>query len=326
MLGLRPCEAAHRGTIVWRVARAAEMTSTPAEVAARCGLSYAPSDEQAGVVSAPVDRPLVVVAGAGSGKTETMAARVAWLVANQLVAPEAVLGLTFTRKAASELNARVRLRLASLAEHPDTPPELRLQLTREGVGAIDAVLFTHDHADHTHGIDDLRAFSAATGRAVPAYASPETAAGLMRKFPYIFDDALKPLPGTYKPEGHLEVLEPGVAREIAGVPVTPFYVPHGVVRVFGYRIGPLGYVTDAKVLPDDAVEVLRGVRVLVLNALFHRPHPTHLSIGEAVEAARRVGAARTYLIHLTHHTSHASLEADLPPEVRPAYDGLTVEV
>ncbi|WP_448615740.1 ATP-dependent helicase [Modestobacter sp. URMC 112] len=101
---------------------------SPAEVAARCGLTYAPSDEQADVVRAPVDRPLVVVAGAGSGKTETMAARVAWLVANQLVAPEAVLGLTFTRKAASELNARVRLRLGALAEHPDTDPALRERL------------------------------------------------------------------------------------------------------------------------------------------------------------------------------------------------------
>jgi DNA helicase-2/ATP-dependent DNA helicase PcrA len=101
---------------------------TPAEVAARCGLTYAPSEEQADVVQASVDRPLVVVAGAGSGKTETMAARVAWLVANQLVAPEAVLGLTFTRKAASELNARVRLRLGALAEHPDTDPALRARL------------------------------------------------------------------------------------------------------------------------------------------------------------------------------------------------------
>jgi DNA helicase-2/ATP-dependent DNA helicase PcrA len=101
---------------------------TPAEVADRCGLTYAPSSEQAAVVEAPVDRPLVVVAGAGSGKTETMAARVAWLVANQLVAPEAVLGLTFTRKAASELNARVRLRLGALAEHPDTDPVLKERL------------------------------------------------------------------------------------------------------------------------------------------------------------------------------------------------------
>jgi DNA helicase-2/ATP-dependent DNA helicase PcrA len=115
---------------------------TPAEVAARCGLSHAPSDEQAQVVAAPVDRPLVVVAGAGSGKTETMAARVAWLVANQLVAPEAVLGLTFTRKAASELNARIRLRLGALAKHPDTPAELRERL---GV-AIPTVATYHGYA------------------------------------------------------------------------------------------------------------------------------------------------------------------------------------
>jgi DNA helicase-2/ATP-dependent DNA helicase PcrA len=101
---------------------------SPAEVARRCGLSYAPSAEQAAVVAAPVDRPLVVVAGAGSGKTETMAARVAWLVANELVAPEAVLGLTFTRKAASELNARIRLRLAALAAHPASSPGLRERL------------------------------------------------------------------------------------------------------------------------------------------------------------------------------------------------------
>ena len=100
----------------------------PAEVARRCGLSYAPSPEQARVVAAPADRPLVVVAGAGSGKTETMAARVAWLVANRLVEPEAILGLTFTRKAASELGERVRLRLAALARHPDTDDELRRRL------------------------------------------------------------------------------------------------------------------------------------------------------------------------------------------------------
>src|SRR4051812_6503398 len=101
---------------------------SPAEVAARCGLSYAPSPEQARVVEAPADRPLVVVAGAGSGKTETMAARVSWLVANRVVAPEAILGLTFTRKAASELDERVRLRLGALARHPDTADELRERL------------------------------------------------------------------------------------------------------------------------------------------------------------------------------------------------------
>ena len=250
--------------------------------------------------------------------------------------PQIGCGCAVCRAARGPGSRDARTRVGALVETDagrriliDTPPELREQLVRADVGSVDAVLFTHDHADHTHGIDDLRAFSAATGRAVPAYASPETAAGLARKFPYIFDDALKPLPGTFKPEGHLEVLRPEETREIAGVPVTPFYVPHGMIRVFGYRLGPLGFVTDAKVLPEAAVEILRrdgGVRVLVLNALYHKPHPTHLSIDEAVAAARRVGAERTYLIHLTHHTSHASLEEYLPADVRPGYDGLVVEV
>ena len=208
----------------------------------------------------------------------------------------------------------------------DTPPELRLQLVAAGVRAIDAVLFTHDHADHTHGIDDLRAFSAATGRVVPAYASQETAATLTKKFAYIFDPTIKALPGTYKPEGRLTVLEAGVPSDIAGELVTPIVVPHGRVDVFAYRVGALGYVTDAQRLPDEAIDVLRGVRVLVINALLHTPHPTHLSIGEAVAAARRVGAARTFLTHLSHNTSHVSLQRELPLGVRPAYDGLRVEV
>jgi phosphoribosyl 1,2-cyclic phosphate phosphodiesterase len=98
------------------------------------------------------------------------------------------------------------------------------------------------------------------------------------------------------------------------------------MRVFAYRIGPLAYVTDAKTLPPSALTLLQGAEVLVLNALFRRPHPSHLSIDEAVAAARLVGAARTYFIHLTHETSHAELEATLPPDIRPAYDGLTVEI
>jgi phosphoribosyl 1,2-cyclic phosphate phosphodiesterase len=103
-------------------------------------------------------------------------------------------------------------------------------------------------------------------------------------------------------------------------------VPHGPVTVFAYRIGPLAYVTDAKSLPPDAVALLRGARVLVLNALFRRPHPSHLSLPEALRAAEAVGAERTYLTHLTHDNFHADLEAELPPGVAPAYDGLTITV
>ncbi|MBX7120459.1 MAG: MBL fold metallo-hydrolase [Gemmatimonadaceae bacterium] len=208
----------------------------------------------------------------------------------------------------------------------DTPPELRLQLLSADVDRVDAVLYTHEHADHTHGIDDLRAISVRRDGALPLYGPPETLDALAHRFPYIFDPAMKPLAGTSKPEGFAHPLQPGVPARIGHLDVTPVEVPHGRMRVYGYRIGPLAYVTDAKLLPDAALATLAGVEVLVLNALFRTPHPTHLSIGEAAEAASRVGAARTFLTHLTHQTAHADLEAALPPNIRPAYDGLVVEI
>lgn len=208
----------------------------------------------------------------------------------------------------------------------DTPPELRLQLIAAGVDRVDAVLFTHEHADHTHGIDDIRAISVRRDGALPMYGPRETLDGLARRFPYIFDAAMKPLPGTSKPEGFAHPLEPGVPVRIGHLDVLPFAVPHGRIRVFGYRIGPLAYVTDAKELPESVLAQLHGARCLVLNALFRTAHPTHLSIGEAVDTARLVGAERTYLTHLTHETSHAELAAALPEGVAPAYDGLTVEI
>jgi phosphoribosyl 1,2-cyclic phosphate phosphodiesterase len=207
----------------------------------------------------------------------------------------------------------------------DTPPELRLQLIAAQVDRVDAVLFTHDHADHTHGIDDVRAITV-RGAALPMYGPEETLAALQHRFPYIFDAELKVIPGTSKPEGSARTLEVDVPVRIGPLDVTPVEVPHGRARVFGYRIGPLAYVTDAKLLPEAALARLRGAEVLVLNALFRRAHPTHLSVSEAVETARLVGAKRTYLTHLTHETAHAELEAELPPDIRPAFDGLTVEI
>lgn len=208
----------------------------------------------------------------------------------------------------------------------DTPPELRLQLIANAIDSVDAVLFTHDHADHIHGLDDVRGFASAAGPALPIYGPAETIDSVRSKFAYVFDPAMRGLPGTSKPEGTTHALEAGVPVVIAGQQVTPVEVPHGSMRVFGYRVGDVGYVTDAKELPAAAVDVLRGVQVLVLNALFRRPHPTHLSIGEAVETAQRVGAERTYLTHLTHRISHAELEAELPDGVRPAFDGLQVTI
>jgi phosphoribosyl 1,2-cyclic phosphate phosphodiesterase len=208
----------------------------------------------------------------------------------------------------------------------DTPPELRLQLLDTNITRVDAVLFTHLHADHTHGIDDLRAITARRDAHLPMYGSAETLAGLAQKFDYIFDDRILAAPGSSKPQGRPIALAPGVPVRIADVEVTPVTLPHGPVTVYGYRIGPLAYVTDAQSMPDAAIDVLRGARVLVINALFHRPHPSHLSVAEAISAARRIGAERTYLTHLTHESFHAALEAELPAGIAPAYDGLSIQV
>ena len=208
----------------------------------------------------------------------------------------------------------------------DTPPELRLQLVAAAVDHVDAVLFTHAHADHVHGIDDLRALSVRQGAKVPAYGSRATMAELAAKFPYIFDPAIVVPVGTSKPELAAHELEPGRTAWIAGVAVLPVSLPHGDHEVFGYRIGPVAYLTDVKVIPDRVIDALRDLEVLVLNALLSRPHPLHLSVPEAVAAAQRVGARRTFFTHLTHENTHAALAAKLPACLAPAYDGLVIDL
>jgi len=209
----------------------------------------------------------------------------------------------------------------------DTPPELRLQLLQGGISRVDAVWYTHDHADHTHGIDDLRVFSARLKQHVPAFADHATAASLRRKFSYIFDPEYQPPEGTTKPEIRLQEYDPAAPVEVAGLEFIPLAVPHGDMVAYGFRCGDLGYITDGKLLSPEVEAALRGVRVLVLNALwFGRPHPTHFNVEEAVAAAARVGAQRTYLTHLTHRLRHNDMLERLPAHVRPAYDGLTVQI
>lgn len=208
----------------------------------------------------------------------------------------------------------------------DASPDLRAQLLDAGVATLDAVLFTHDHADHTHGLDDIRALSMLRDAPLPLYGSRETLESLTRKFSYIFDDNVRPLPGTSKPEAQLNVVEPGQSLRVADLDVVVATVPHGHAEVLAYRFGPLAYITDAKSVPAETIEVMRGARVLVLNALLRTSHPTHLSISEAIEVAREIGAERTYFTHLTHETSHADLEAELPAGISPAFDGLTIRI
>ncbi|HEX9562378.1 MAG TPA: MBL fold metallo-hydrolase [Gemmatimonadaceae bacterium] len=208
----------------------------------------------------------------------------------------------------------------------DTPPELRLQLITCGIDRVDAVLFTHDHADHVQGLDDVRAFTMRRDAPLTMYGSEGTLDRIARRFPYIFDERVRPLPGTSKPEGQLRVIRPGEPVEIGDIEVIPVELPHGAAMVLGYRMGALAYVTDAKRIPPDAMEKLRGARVLVVNALLRTEHPTHLSIPEAIKVAEQVGAERTYLTHLTHESLHANLEAELPRGISPAFDGLVVRV
>jgi len=208
----------------------------------------------------------------------------------------------------------------------DTPPELRLGLLESGIGAVDAVLFTHDHADHTHGIDDLRSLSGGGRGTLPVFGPGDALDRMRAKFDYVFDPHARPLPGSARPAVDAVPLAAGVEALVAGVPVRPIAFEHGPTVVFGYRFGRLAYVTDVKTVPDPARAALAGVEVLILNALWYRQHPTHLSIPEAVEVAQAIGARQTWLTHLTHETAHADLEADLPPGIRPGYDGLVIEV
>ena len=208
----------------------------------------------------------------------------------------------------------------------DTPPELRLLLLQAGVEQVDAVWFTHLHADHVHGIDDLRIFSLRTGRTLPAFVPAECEDELRVRFRYIFDESHWIAPGTSIPDIDLTPFgtEP---ISILGADITPLPVPHGPSTVFGFRVGELGYITDGKRLPPDTLNALEGVRVLVLNALWWgNPHPTHFNVEEAIVAARAVGAERTYLTHMTHEVRHQALLDELPSGVEPAHDGLTVEI
>jgi phosphoribosyl 1,2-cyclic phosphate phosphodiesterase len=205
----------------------------------------------------------------------------------------------------------------------DTPPELRLQLLAARVSRIDGVWFTHAHADHTHGIDDLRIFSR---ERIPAWADPACAQFMRAKFDYIFDDDYLPIGGP-KVNLQLNELVAGETVRIGELSMLPLAFPHGDVDSYGFRVGDLGYITDAKSVPPAARAALAGVRVLVLNALwFGNPHATHMNIEEAVATAHEIGAERTYLTHLTHRVVHAHAAARLPPDVQPAFDGLVVEV
>jgi len=203
----------------------------------------------------------------------------------------------------------------------DTATDLRLQALRCGLDRVDAVLYTHSHADHILGLDDLRIYKWRQRKPVPVYGSRRTLDDLARTFWYVFDG--KPSESA-KPEIEPRVIDGSFT--VGGRTVLPVPLLHGTLPILGYRVGRLAYLTDASEIPESSYELLRGLDVLVLNALRDRPHPTHMNLDDAVACAARIGARRTLLTHLCHEVHHGSVSARLPDGVELAYDGLALDV
>lgn len=204
----------------------------------------------------------------------------------------------------------------------DTTPELRLQCIANNVRRVDAVLFTHVHADHVTGLDDLRRFNEVLRAPLPCYGNKATLDHLQRMFPYAF--TFEPRYPSAKPT--LLPIEVNGPFDLFGHGVTPIELIHGPACVLGYRIGRFAYCTDCSDIPLDSQENLRDLDVLVLDALRIRPHPTHLSLSQAIAWAGRIGARRTLFTHIAHEILHADIQPTLPVGMELAYDGMTVEV
>ena len=203
----------------------------------------------------------------------------------------------------------------------DTAPELRLQCVANHIDRVEAVLLTHHHADHIIGLDDLRRFNWIMRQAVPCYGTERTLATLRRMFSYAFAPDLT-APHS-RPELDLHTID-AQPFAIGGETVIPIPLMHGPLPVLGFRFGRFAYCTDCSAVPEESMELLRDLEVLVLDAVRITPHPAHFNVDQAVEVARWIGADRTYFTHIAHQLKHEEINARLPDAMELAYDGLRI--
>ncbi|WP_231423963.1 MULTISPECIES: MBL fold metallo-hydrolase [Pedobacter] len=205
----------------------------------------------------------------------------------------------------------------------DSGPDFRYQLLREKVKDLDAVLFTHEHKDHIAGLDDIRPFNYLLHKVIDVYATERVQTALKREFYYIFAET------KYHglPQINLHTITNGEDFKIGENTIVPFEVMHHLLPITGYRIGDFTYITDAKTISDPSFERIKGTKILVINALQKEPHISHFTLQEAIVFAEKVGAATTYLTHISHNLGlHEAVEKHLPSNIRLAYDGLKIEL
>lgn len=205
----------------------------------------------------------------------------------------------------------------------DTPPDLRTQLIRERLGLVHATLFTHAHADHMYGLDDLRLFPYYLGHRLTVYCEAVVEAQIRASFAYAFDPELQKFPAGSVPQLGFQTItsEP---FEVLGARVYPIRLLHGKLPVLGFRFGNIAYCTDTNAIPEGSWSLLENLDVLILDALRHASHPTHFSLDEAIAVSERVRPRRTLFTHMSHDLDHAATNAALPPGMELAYDGLKI--
>ena len=203
----------------------------------------------------------------------------------------------------------------------DTTPDLRQQALAHGMSRLDAVLFTHSHADHILGLDEIRRFNFMQGGAIPCYATAEAWESIRRTFYYAFDQIPRQGGGVPKIDAH-DIAGP---FDVAGVHVVPVPLLHGRMPILGFRFGNLAYLTDCSAIPDESWPLVAGVETLIIDALRDKKHSTHFTVEEALEAIARIAPTRAYLTHMCHDLGHAETNARLPRGVELAYDGLSLD-